>query len=229
MPGTASEAVHKVSERYCAQQQWHVSSASSVSNSAMDRCHQRATASSSSPCLRSKRKPPPQVLEVSVTQTAPSQALGGVSAAQATSAADEEYCAAHIAGVLLRFEELITAHQQQQQAQFKPLGMLLPYSTIRSVCGWSLISTARAGNHQALILCVCVCACVCPYYCLTDLAASPVYERLVALATAAAERSGAGHYKHSKGNATVPDHLKGLDRLADPDAPGSGHVQQLEL
>jgi hypothetical protein len=51
---------------------------------------------------------------------------------------------------------------------------------------------------SALILCVCVCACVCPYYCLTDLAASPVYERLVALATAAAERSGAGHYKHSK-------------------------------
>jgi hypothetical protein len=46
--------------------------------------------------------------------------------------ADEEYCAAHIAGVLLRFEELITAQQQQQQAQFKPLCMLLPYSTIRS-------------------------------------------------------------------------------------------------
>jgi hypothetical protein len=53
---------------------------------------------------------------------------------------DEEYCAAHIAGVLMRFEELITAQQQQQeqqqqqqqQAHFKPLGMLLPYSTIRS-------------------------------------------------------------------------------------------------
>jgi hypothetical protein len=52
---------------------------------------------------------------------------------------DEEYCAAHIAGVMLRFEELITAQQQQQQqqkqaqqAQCKPLGILLSYSTIRS-------------------------------------------------------------------------------------------------
>jgi hypothetical protein len=37
------------------------------------------------------------------------------------------------------------------------------------------------------------------------------------------------NYIDLQGNATVPDHLKGLDRLVDPDAPGSGLVQQLEL